>query len=173
MQKQLSGIDLGYVLPDGKPLFSSLTFSFNAVRTGLIGANGIGKSTLLEILVGRKKASGGSLICPDRVSYLPQIEAFEAEASVATALRVQSALLCCHRISNGDATAADLELAGNLWDLPARIDEVFARLGVPHLRTDQSLTTLSPGELMRVRLARLLLEEPEFLLLDEPTNHLD
>ena len=54
MSPQLSAIDLGYQQPDGSILFSSLTFSFGLKRTAIVGANGVGKSTLLDLLVGER-----------------------------------------------------------------------------------------------------------------------
>ena len=63
MQNYLSAVELGYRLPDGRFLFNNLTFSFSAVRVGLVGANGIGKTTLLEILAGAREPSVGAVNC--------------------------------------------------------------------------------------------------------------
>jgi ATPase subunit of ABC transporter with duplicated ATPase domains len=72
MQNYLSAVELGYRLPDGRFLFNNLTFSFSAVRAGLVGANGIGKTTLIEILAGKREPSVGAVNRCGRVSYLPQ-----------------------------------------------------------------------------------------------------
>lgn len=173
MQNHLSGVNLGYCLPDGSTLFKSLTFNFGELRTGLVGANGVGKTTLLEILADRLTASGGSLACAGRVSYLQQQAAFDELATVAEAIKLADTLAAYHRAIAGEALSADFELLADRWDLPERIAQTFAKLGIPHVELNRSIGSLSGGELTRVRLAGLLLEEPDFLLLDEPTNHLD
>ncbi len=173
MHYHLSAIDLGYNLPDGSNLFNSLTFSFNPVRTGLIGRNGVGKSTLLDLLAGQLAPSAGSINEVGKISYLPQSDSIAADATVAEALRFADAIGAHRRIANGEGADADFEMVENLWDLPDRIERVFEEIGVSHLSLDQPLSTISGGELMRVRIARLFIEEPDFILLDEPTNHLD
>lgn len=173
MQNHLTGVNLGYHLPDGSTLFNSLTFSFGAVRTGLVGANGVGKTTLLEILAGRLSASGGSLTCASRVSYLPQKASFDSSASVAEAINLAKAMAAYSRTVSGEASQEDFELLADRWDLPERVEQVFARLGIAHIDLNRAVGSLSGGELTRARIAGLLLEEPDFLILDEPTNHLD
>src|SRR5215470_11788037 len=85
MQNHLTALDLCYDLPDGTPLFDSLNFSFGTARTGLIGQNGIGKTTLLEILSGRRGPSRGAVVRAGRISYLAQAVAAPANGSVAQA----------------------------------------------------------------------------------------
>lgn len=173
MQNHLSGVNLGYCLPDGSTLFKSLTFSFGALRTGLVGANGVGKTTLLEILAGRLAASGGSLDCLGRVSYLPQKAAFDPWATVSEAIKLADTFAAYHRAIAGEASAEDFDLIADRWDLPERVEQTFAKLGIAHIDLNRSIGSLSGGELTRVRIAGLLLEDPDFLILDEPTNHLD
>jgi len=173
MQNHLSGVNLGYHLPDGSTLFKSLTFSFGTLRTGLVGANGIGKTTLLEILAGRRSASTGILTSVGRVSYMPQQIAFDSSATVAEAIRLAETLAAYRRAIVGEALLEDFELLGDRWDLSERIEQAFSRLGIAQIDVDRPIGSLSGGELTRVRIAGLLLEEPDFLILDEPTNHLD
>jgi ATPase subunit of ABC transporter with duplicated ATPase domains len=154
MQHHLGAIGLGYVLPDCSPLFSSLTFTFNPLRTGLVGSNGIGKSTLLELLVGRKLPSSGTIARPTRVSYLGQTECFDSDATVALALGVEAELAAVERIESGVGTQAAFELPAAIWELPARIDPVFEKLGVSSISLRQPLAALSGGQLMRVRLTQ-------------------
>lgn len=173
MQNHLSGVNLGYHLPDGSTLFKSLTFSFSALRTGLVGLNGVGKTTLLEILTDQLLPSVGSLSGVGRVSYLPQKFVLDASATVAEAIKLADALAAYQRAIDGDASAADFDLIADRWDLPERIEQTFARLGIAQIELHRTVGSLSGGELTRVRIAGLLLEEPDFLILDEPTNHLD
>jgi ATPase subunit of ABC transporter with duplicated ATPase domains len=64
-------------------------------------------------------------------------------------------------------------LTADRWDLRERIEQVFSKMGASHIALDRRVESLSGGEMTRVRIAGLLLEEPDFLILDEPTNHLD
>src|SRR5262249_33881558 len=173
MQNYLTALDLCYDLPDGTNLFASLNFTFGARRTGLIGENGIGKTTLLEILSGRKHPSSGTVAREGRISYLAQAVAAPGEGSVGQAIGISHILETLERIEHGKANPAELVIADGLWAIPERLNASFDRLGVADVLVDQPAATLSGGEFMRVRLAGLLIEDPDFLLLDEPTNHLD
>lgn len=173
MQNHLSGVNLGYHLPDGSHLFDSLTFSFNAVRTGLVGVNGVGKTTLLEILTGRLKPSNGNVVRCGRLSYLPQRAHLDLAATVGEAINLAEALMAYGRAIGGESTLEDFEIIADRWDLPERINHMFSELGIGHITLNRTVASLSGGELTRVRLAGLRLEEPDFLILDEPTNHLD
>jgi ATPase subunit of ABC transporter with duplicated ATPase domains len=173
MQNHLSAVDLGYRLPDDHPLFTSLTFSFSETRSGLVGANGAGKTTLLEILVGKLLPSSGIVTRCGRISYLPQKTVFDPESTVARAIGLASEISAYERVARGEATLPDLDLVADRWDLPERIEITFEKLGLAHIAPDREIESLSGGELTRVRMAGLLLEDPDFLILDEPTNHLD
>lgn len=173
MQKYLSCAGLSYRLPDGSPLLSSISLTFNAERIGLIGQNGVGKTTLLELLAGLRQPSSGSVTRQANVWFLRQSEPIPPEALVSDLLRVREILAALDRIEMGSAVLADFELAENSWDLPDRIQSAFRKTGIEYLALNRRVDSLSGGELMRLRIAHLLLSEPDFLLLDEPTNHLD
>jgi ATPase subunit of ABC transporter with duplicated ATPase domains len=173
MHNYLSAVELGYRLPDGRFLFNNLNFSFSAVRAGLAGANGIGKTTLLEILAGKREPSVGAINRCGRVSYLPQQARFVSPATVADAINLADQIAALERVERGEGTSGDFDLIADRWDLRERIEHVFSKLEVSHIILDRRVESLSGGELARVRIAGLLLEEPDFLILDEPTNHLD
>ncbi len=139
---------VSFVLPDGTPLLDSVDLSLPRGVTGLVGPNGSGKSTLLALLSGRARTSRGHVVRNGPVALLPQ-EAAPARAG----------------------TARDFLDAG---DVPAwRVDRALGSIGLSGLDLSRAAATLSGGETTRLRLASLLLGEPETLLLDEPTNHLD
>ncbi|MBO0722520.1 MAG: ATP-binding cassette domain-containing protein, partial [Blastocatellia bacterium] len=92
MRNHLSAVDLGYRLPDDRLLFKSLTFSFNEIRSGLVGPNGVGKTTLLEILAGSLPPASGSITRCGRLSYLPQESPLDSETTIDRALRVDGYL---------------------------------------------------------------------------------
>lgn len=176
-------------------VLSDVTFSLSAgQKVGLVGANGVGKSTLLKIIVGEIQADSGEAHVPSDadVGYLPQVLATAAEQSIASFIdsslsnlreierRLRALELGMARPSgNLDSLLAaygtlteEFERRGG-YDLEHRIAAILAGLGVDHLNKTRAMTTLSGGEKSRVGLAALLLRAPDLLLLDEPTNHLD
>lgn len=163
-------------------------------RLGLVGPNGVGKSTLLKIIVGQLQPDSGRVRVPSdlTVGYLPQnvdghdgqtvsalIDAAVAdlrdlerqmrdlEAQMATRQGDVDALMAAY-----GAVVERFE-ARDGYAVEHRIDTVLAGLKVGHIERDRAITTLSGGERARLSLALLLLSAPNILLLDEPTNHLD
>src|SRR5262245_1287118 len=173
MHNHISAVDLGYRLPDDHLLFSSLTFSFSEIRSGLVGINGVGKTTLLEVLAGNLHPSNGSIRRCGRISYLPQKVAFDPQATVARAIHLADEVAAYERIARSEAALTDFDLIADRWGLAQQIEMTFEKLGLAHIALDRRMGSLSGGELTRVRIAGLLLGEPDFLMLDEPTNHLD
>ncbi len=176
----LTAHGLGLTLPHGRVLFTDLSFGLSRGRTALVGANGVGKSTLARILAGEVAPTQGHVVRSGRVSYLPQrrIDSGPSEVAaqatrVAHALGVAARLDALHRIEVGSTDPDDFELAGTEWDLRERAQAELVRLGLGHLALDRPLTSLSGGEATRVALAGLALDGPDVAILDEPTNDLD
>lgn len=168
-----------------------------AIKTGqriaLLGSNGTGKTTLLEILAGSLFEDSGSLEIPNAVKrgYLPQeveaggdstlleyvISGFEELLGTKSQIaEIQDNLTA---INGGDSMLKELgdlqsrfeELGG--YDMESKAGEMLTGLGFKKHESDMKLTTLSGGMRNRAALARLLVSSPDLLLLDEPTNHLD
>src|SRR5262245_14334674 len=115
MHNYLSAVELGYRLPDGRFLFNNLTISFSAVRAGLVGANGIGKTTLIELLAGKREPSAGAVNRCGRVSYLPQQARFGssatvAAATVADAINLADQIAALERVERGEGDQGDFDL---------------------------------------------------------------
>lgn len=169
-------------------------------RIGLVGANGVGKSTLLNILAGDLPADNGMIWRRPgaRVGMLRQAPTLpHPEATVADLLegtmagiralerRLRALEAAMSNPPEGDSTSnlADImdEYAAALeafervggYDLERHAEMLLAGLGVADLPRERPFATLSGGEKTRVALALLLLDAPDVLLLDEPTNHLD
>jgi ATPase subunit of ABC transporter with duplicated ATPase domains len=157
--------------PDGAVLFDNLTLAFGAERIGIVGRNGVGKSTLLRLISGEQPPAEGVVSRAGAIGVLRQQRDPGSDETVRDALGVAEALAAVDRILAGEASGKDLDAAD--WTLEARIEEALHQLGLNELALDRSTIGLSGGERTRLELARLLLEQPDMLLLDEPTNHLD
>ncbi|MFI6648182.1 ABC-F family ATP-binding cassette domain-containing protein [Streptomyces sp. NPDC050529] len=164
-------------------------------RIGLIGENGVGKSTLLRLLAGTDEPDSGSVTRPADVGFLHQEMAFDTEATIAdvlddalrearadlTELDRLSGLLARTPQSSPDHTALLEAYGGRLeqaeeretWDADRRAAILLTGLGLATLSHGRKLGSLSGGQRGRLALAALLVRRPSALLLDEPTNHLD
>ncbi|MDQ0463839.1 ATPase subunit of ABC transporter with duplicated ATPase domains [Caulobacter ginsengisoli] len=163
--------NLAVATPDGRVLFENLSLTLGAERTGLVGANGVGKSTLLAIVAGERAPAAGTVACNGRIGVLRQTLSPPPGASVADRLGIAEDLARLARAEAGEADADDLALAD--WDLEARVAEGLADMGLAGLALDRPAASLSGGQLTRLDLAGLLIARPDLILLDEPTNNLD
>jgi len=176
-------------------VLNGATFTMHAGdKWGLVGANGVGKSTLVKIIVGEVEADAGTVrLGPGaEIGYLPQVLSAAAQQTIAQLLAGAEVRLHTveRRLRELEAQmahhAADLDEAlaeyGHLseeferlggYDREHRVAAVLSGLEVAHLPHDRLVATLSGGEKARIGLAALLLQAPGLLLLDEPTNHLD
>jgi ATPase subunit of ABC transporter with duplicated ATPase domains len=160
---------LSYSTPDGHTLFSDLGLTFGPVRTGLIGRNGTGKTTLLRLIAGEVQPASGSVLCSGTFAMLRQH--LDTVCQVADLLGVGDALARLDRLERGEGQEEDFLSAD--WTLPSRVDAALAQMGLPALEPNWPLATLSGGQRTRVALAALILKQPDFIFLDEPTNSLD
>ena len=183
----------------GTNLFENVTFNIaDHDRIGLVGKNGAGKSTLLKILCGWQQPETGTLVMASgqTVGYLPQEmvpdstrtvidEALTAFSHIDELTALQQRL-ADEIASRTDYESADYErllnrhnevteqismLGGN--SRQEQTEKVLLGLGFRHSDFARLVAEFSGGWQMRVELAKLLLQRPDFLLLDEPTNHLD
>ena len=181
-----SGLSLAH---GSRVLFADVTLSLSAGRrVALVGSNGEGKTSLIEILVGRAAPDSGSITKPKdmRIGYLPQEIPSEDDGTVLdTVLSGKPEIMRLHDIlaaGPADHSTEALEAYGdaqthfeqlNGYALEAEAHTVLAGLGFATDDADRPVSQLSGGWRMRVALARLLLSDPDLLILDEPTNHLD
>ena len=169
-----------------RPLLDHVNFSLESgERVALLGRNGEGKSTLLNVLRGAQMPDDGSLRISEgvRIAYLPQdppaadartVREVVRDGLAETAALVEryQTLLAAHDEHDADELAR-LEAAvaaADGWQLDNRIDGILQRFD---LNGAAQMADLSGGWRRRVWLARVLVARPDVLLLDEPTNHLD
>jgi ATP-binding cassette subfamily F protein 3 len=187
----------------GRTLFEGVTFKLvPGRRVALVGGNGVGKTTLLEIVVGEQQPDGGEVHIGKgtRIGYLPQELTEQVDGSVIeevlrgaahlTDLEEQMLRLAHDVAATGpdgadpdaDAHQRALEAYGEAqhrfetlggYGVDAEARRVLAGLGFVDQDMDRPVKELSGGWRMRVALARLMLSAPDLLVLDEPTNHLD
>jgi ATPase subunit of ABC transporter with duplicated ATPase domains len=157
--------------PDGRILFENLTLAFGRERTGLVGRNGVGKSTLLRLILGELSPGGGAVTVTGRIAALRQALAPPPGARLADLLGVADDLARLARIEAGQGADGDLEAAD--WTLPLRAEEAAGAMGLSGVSLDRPAQTLSGGEATRAALAALLIARPDVILMDEPTNNLD
>jgi len=178
-------------------VFENISISVpNDGKIGLVGPNGIGKTTLLLILAGQEEPTSGEIYRSrgKKIGYLPQesAQAFAdatftvSEEMMAVFEKVRSYEIRLREMedemSNGKASSEILEQYGALleqfehaggYDYEVRIRQVLQGLGFDKEARNMEVGHLSGGQKTRALLARLLLEQPDLLILDEPTNHLD
>lgn len=175
-------------------IFSQVSISIpHGARIAIVGPNGIGKTTLLRVLVGLEDASQGTLqrMRGLKIGYLPQEAVVDGSQSlwedclnVLSELRAMEQELACleHDLGNSQDPHSILERYGQLqrvfehaggYTYENRIRQTLSGLGFEDQDFNRPLSQLSGGQRTRAYLARLLLSDPDLLVLDEPTNHLD
>jgi len=183
-----------------RTLFRDVTFRLSpGRRIALIGGNGVGKTTILEIIMGLQDADGGEVSRPNdyRIGYLPQELLESWQGTVLEEVlrgvgdivdlevemrRLEQEMAATTGADQSAEHEAVVERYGRLQDrfetlggyqLEAEARAILGGLGFTTADMDRPLMEMSGGWQMRAALARLLLQKPDALLLDEPTNHLD
>jgi ATPase subunit of ABC transporter with duplicated ATPase domains len=169
---KISFTDLSFSWPDDTPVFTELSFTVGAGRTGLVAPNGAGKSTLLKLVTGEHLPSAGSVTVDGVLGYLPQTLPLDGTPTVADVLEIAPVMRAIAAIEGGDAGEEHFTVVGSDWDIEERARAELDRLGL-EVGLDRRLDTLSGGQVVSLGLAAQLLKQPDVLLLDEPTNNLD
>src|SRR5574344_1257870 len=179
-----------------RAIFEDVSFRLlKREHIGLVGANGEGKSTFMNIVTGQRLPDEGKIEWARnvKVGYLDQHSVLEKGQTVRDALRGAfddlfkdedriNEIYMSMSEAEGEELDALMEEVGELQErldvhdfyiLDAKIDEVARALGIVDYGMDSDVTELSGGQRTKILLAKLLLEKPDILLLDEPTNYLD
>lgn len=165
--------NLSFSWPDDTPVFTGLSFTVGAGRTGLVAPNGSGKSTLLKLIAGELRPVSGSVSVGGTLGYLPQSLPLTGELSVAEVLGVDAVIRALNAVESGDVDEGHFAVIGDDWDIEERTRAQLDRLGLEGIALDRAIGTLSGGQVVSLGLAAQLLKRPDVLLLDEPTNNLD
>lgn len=189
----LNGVSKGFL---DKTVLKNISLSVNNNdRIGLLGINGVGKTTLLNVISGNMECDDGVIsLSPDlRIGYLKQNEALntinslkeEIENSLQLVFDTRKKLETISKeISKADSSeydklTAEYERLTNIYNAAdgynaeVRINTVLNGMGFGNFDMNTPVSVLSGGEKTRFALAKILVENPNLLILDEPTNHLD
>jgi len=179
-----------------RAIFGDVSFRLlKGEHIGLVGANGEGKSTFLNIVTGKLQPDEGKIEWAKnvRVGYLDQHTVLEKGMTIRDVLNGAFAYLFdmeaemnhmfeqmgeaspeeMERLLEETGTYQDLLEQHDFYVIDAKVEEVARALGLLDIGLDRDVTDLSGGQRTKVLLAKLLLEKPDILLLDEPTNYLD
>lgn len=191
--KELKVTDLTKIYGE-KTLFDHLSFLIHEKdRIGLIGINGTGKTSLLNIIAGVDSGDGDLAVIQQpsdyQIGYLSQNQTFDENITIAEAV-FQGDSPIIKAVKNYELALAALSENGldegvqrrytqaeeamnkqDAWTADTNAKIILQKLGIPTL--EKKIGELSGGQLKRVSLAQVLIEAPDLLLLDEPTNHLD
>lgn len=174
-----------------KLLFENISFGIEkGEKTALVAANGTGKSTMMKILVGKEESDKGTIAYNEniRIGYLEQLPQFDPQLTIQDVIstghtdimnviqRYENALQN-HVDDDNISTKKELEVAISqmdslqAWSYEQRLKQLLFTFEITDL--SQKIGTLSGGQVKRLALALVLLDDPDILFLDEPTNHLD
>lgn len=179
-----------------RAIFDDVSFRLlKGEHIGLVGANGEGKSTFMNIVTGKLMPDEGKVEWSKnvRVGYLDQHTVLTAGMTIEDVLKSAFSYLfemetrmneICDALGDADEESMTemLEELGTIQDtldshdfyvIDAKVEEVARALGLAEIGLSRDVTDLSGGQRTKVLLAKLLLEKPDILLLDEPTNYLD
>lgn len=179
-----------------RAIFEDVSFRLlKGEHIGLIGANGEGKSTFMNIITDRLMPDEGTVEWAKnvRTGYLDQHAVLEKGMTIRDVLKSAFEFLfemerrmneICEQMAEASeeqlnemmeemGTIQDLLMAHDFYIIDSKVEEVGRALGLEELGLDKDVTELSGGQRTKVLLGKLLLEKPDILLLDEPTNYLD
>lgn len=164
-------------------LFEGLSLALDqGDKLGLIGDNGVGKSSLLKLILGDEQPLSGDIAVRGgtRIDVLEQVPRLDPSRTIGDVLEeglrpLLDAIAAWEQASaaldeRAEALMVEIENLGG-FDYEHRIDDIAGALSLPP--RDTTIATLSGGQLKRVAIGRLVLSAPDIVLLDEPTNHLD
>lgn len=179
-----------------RAIFNDVSFRLlKGEHIGLIGANGEGKSTFMNIVTGKLMPDEGKVEWNKnvRVGYLDQHAVLTKGMTVEEVLKGAFSYLydmeakmneICDNMADADenqmsqmmeelGTIQDMLTNHDFYMIDAKVEEIARAFGILELGLDRDVTELSGGQRTKILLAKLLLEKPDILLLDEPTNYLD
>lgn len=172
--KSISLFHLSFYLPLlDQYLFKAINYTFKNHKIGVVGKNGVGKTTLLRLILKDASPDEGSVDIQGTVSYYAQSYENIHNLLVSDVLDVREKLDALERINNGSCEPDDFDILNDDWLIKDNLIKLLSDLNLANLDLDRKFSTLSGGEKTRLFLAKAFLNEPDFIIFDEPTNNLD
>ena len=166
--------NLSFHLSNTAVSLCNICLSFEALKYGIVGDNGVGKTTLLKLLSGELAPDNGSVVCSGSQLSIPQTHAAIAEnATVGDVLSVSKIITALHRVNSGDFSDHDFEIISDQWDIESRIESAMKHFNLSDINMNALFSSLSGGQKTKILLAKILIFQADFILFDEPTNNLD
>ncbi|MCD6025806.1 MAG: yheS 1 [Solimicrobium sp.] len=149
------------------------THTFYQQKIGIVGDNGIGKSTLLKLIMGELLPQFGSISVLGSICYCPQDYRRFYGDTVADILGVTAKLEALRNITMGNMDQINFETLNDDWNVERKVASQLELFGLEEINRERAFSTLSAGQKTRLLLIRSILNDSDFLLFDEPTNNLD
>ena len=165
---------LSYAIPNTTIHFDDVNLSFEKRCYGIVGDNGVGKTTLLKLLFGILQPDSGNILNSGSIAYCPQyVDRTDQTYSVLQILDIEEKWQALQRLQQGEMLENDVEIINDDWTLETKITSLFQRLELPMSLLNTHFEVLSGGQKTKILLTKMMLTKADFILLDEPTNNLD
>lgn len=164
---------MSFKLESERLLLDKLNLSISKYKIGLVGNNGVGKSTLLKLIAGQLPPSSGTIQVVGKIAFMQQNPSYHPDWSVAQLLDYEEKLNALKSIEEGSTNIDDFSTLNDEWDIKEKFHKVLTIFGLEKLTPNLKLKFLSGGEVTKIFLTKTFSSDADFLLLDEPTNHLD
>ena len=166
--------NLSYTIENSEIHFKQINITFHQKKYGIVGPNGIGKSTLLKLIANQISPNQGMIHRPPNIISLPQHHhEIAANATIQDTLNITHIITAQQQIKGGNVTQEALDITHDSWDLLPKIETLFSQLELHPLSLDFPFHSLSGGQKTKVLITKALLHHASFILFDEPTNNLD
>ncbi len=166
--------NVSFHFPRSPVAIAQVNLTLGQHKYGLLGDNGMGKTTLLKLIAGELAPQQGTISRVGSINVVPQSHVAIAKgSSIADVLDVSKISAALTRIQAGSVDEQDYSCVGNHWDIYDRIEQVLVDFNLWPIDIHQPFAHLSGGQKTKVLLAKTRLFSADFLLFDEPTNNLD
>ena len=170
-----------FKIPDSTICLEQISLAFAQKKYAIIGENGIGKTTLLNLISGKLKAQSGNIVSQGELELMPQsyndFNGFNNSQTIADILGISKQLNALKNIEQGSISQDDYDLIGDNWDLETQISDLLKPLALDNINLNTLFINLSGGQKTKILLAKIKLSSQlsglDFILLDEPSNNLD
>ncbi len=166
--------NLSFTHPQASVNFKDINLTFESGKYGVVGKNGIGKTTFLKLITGSLPAISGNILREAVIAEFVQNDYLQySNTSIAKVLGVDNILQALLRIHEGEINEKDFETVNDQWRIELKIKTALKAFNLWPLSLNRSFDELSGGQKTKLLLAKVLIFKSDFMIFDEPTNNLD